>query len=71
MNPVAASFKSLEQFGIPDRLGVHLMLRGQALGIVLELGWIERCLVDPCISGGTHAPGMQNKDRGRRLPDFP
>ncbi|HUT52218.1 MAG TPA: hypothetical protein VM658_02395 [bacterium] len=60
--------ETLEQFGVPGRFGVHLMLRGQTLGMVLQLRRVEwRPPKAPVLSGHTLATGMQNKDRRRDL----
>jgi hypothetical protein len=71
MDPLTGQFEPLEQFGIPARIWVHLVVRGQTLGMLLDLRRGERHAGAPHISDQTPTLRMQDEDRGRDLATSP
>ena len=70
MDPLTSLFEPLEQARVPLRIWVHLVVRGQTLGMLLDLRWGERHPRTPYISSKTLALRMQDEDRGRNLATF-
>jgi len=71
MDRLTGQFEPLEQFGVPPRIWVHVVVRGQTLGMLLDLRRGERPPGAPHISDQTQALRMQDEDRGRDLAAFP
>ena len=70
MDPPAAPFEPLEQFGVPERFWVHLVVRGQTLGMLLELRRVSGVPGLQSSPIGLSRLGMQDEDRRRDLAAF-
>jgi hypothetical protein len=71
MDPLTSLFEPLEQARVPLRIWVYLVVRGQTLGMLLDLRWGERHPGTPYISSSqTLALRMQDEERGRDLATF-
>lgn len=70
MDPLTSLFEPLEQARVPLRIWVHLVVRGQTLGMLLDLRGGERHPGTPYISSQTLALRMQDEERGRDLATF-